>query len=88
MSVVENLAEILSRQIDRENIHLSGIKEDDYPIALLYLLGDVLELEELTEFANLLLNMKTAKRVRNDLLKLARSISIRIAFNSSLVASV
>jgi len=78
VSVVESLAEILAQKIDKETVHLSNIREDDFKIAAMYLIAQVLNVPELEEFANLLLNMKTAKRARNDLLRLARSIRISI----------
>lgn len=78
MSFIETLAEILGEKIDRNKINLSSIKENDFQIATLYLLSDLLNVKELEEFANLLLNMKTAKRTRNDLLKIARAIRISI----------
>jgi len=78
MSFVETLSAILSEKLNRENLHLSNIKEDDYKIAALYLLADILDSKELSDFADLLVNMKTAKRVRNDLLKVARAMQIRV----------
>ena len=78
MSFVESIAEILAQKLSRDNIHLSNIKEDDFKIAALYVLADILEVPELRQFADLLLNMKTAKRTRNDLLKLMRAIQYRV----------
>ena len=70
MSFIESLSELLGKKITKEDIQLSAIKENDYSIATLYLLSSILNIKELEEFANLLLNMKTAKRTRNDLLKI------------------
>ena len=78
MSFIETLSELLGSKVSKENIQLSSIKEDDYSIATLYLLSSILNIKELEEFANLLINMKTAKRVRNDLIKIARSMQIRV----------
>ena len=79
MSFIESLADLLSEKIDKDRINLSSIKENDYTIATLYFLSEVLQIKELEEFANLLLNMKVAKRTRNDLLKIARAIRIHIS---------
>jgi len=79
MSFIESLSELLGKKITKEDIQLSAIKENDYSIATLYLLSSILNIKELEEFANLLLNMKTAKRTRNDLLKIARAIRIHIS---------
>jgi len=79
MSFIESLSELLGKKITKEDIQLSAIKENDYSIATLYLLSSILNVKELEEFANLLINMKTAKRTRNDLLKIARAIRIHIS---------
>ena len=79
MSFIETLSELLGSKVSKENIQLSSIKENDYSIATLYLLSSILNIKELEEFADLLINMKTAKRTRNDLLKIARAIRIHIS---------